>query len=29
MATSVVVLKFDTPDGADKGLEIALGLQKQ
>src|SRR6516164_6328430 len=29
MATSVVVLKFDSPDGADKGLEIALGLQKQ
>ena len=29
MATSLVVLKFDTPDGADKGLELAVGLQKQ
>jgi uncharacterized membrane protein len=29
MATSLVVLKFDTPDGADKGLELALSLQKQ
>jgi uncharacterized membrane protein len=29
MASSLVVLKFDTPDGADKGLEIAAGLQKQ
>jgi uncharacterized membrane protein len=29
MAASLVVLKFDTPDGADKGLEIAQSLQKQ
>lgn len=29
MASSLVVLKFDTPDGADKGLEVAVGLQKQ
>ena len=29
MASSLVVLKFDTPDGADKGLELAVGLQKQ
>jgi uncharacterized membrane protein len=29
MATSLVVLKFDTPDGADKGLDLALSLQKQ
>src|SRR5262245_35969563 len=29
MATSLVVLKFQTPDGADKGLELALNLQKQ
>jgi uncharacterized membrane protein len=29
MATSLVVLKFDTPDGADKGLGIAQSLQKQ
>jgi uncharacterized membrane protein len=29
MASSLVVLKFDTPDGADKGLELAQGLQKQ
>ena len=29
MATSLVVLKFDTPDGADKGLELAVSLQKQ
>ena len=29
MASSLVVLKFDTPDGADKGLEIAQGLQKK
>jgi uncharacterized membrane protein len=29
MATSLVVLKFDTPEGADKGLELALSLQKQ
>src|SRR5262245_5681027 len=29
MAQSLVVLKFDTPDGADKGLELAASLQKQ
>jgi uncharacterized membrane protein len=29
MATSLVVLKFDSPEGADKGLELALSLQKQ
>src|SRR5215468_916159 len=29
MASSLVVLKFDTPDGADKALAIALGLQKE
>jgi uncharacterized membrane protein len=29
MASSLVVLEFDTPDGADKGLEIAQGLQKR
>src|SRR6516162_9411891 len=29
MATSLVVLKFDTPDGAGQGLEIAQGLQKK
>jgi uncharacterized membrane protein len=29
MASSLVVLKFETPDGADKGLELALSLQKQ
>jgi uncharacterized membrane protein len=29
MATSLVVLKFETPDGADKGLELAQSLQKQ
>jgi uncharacterized membrane protein len=29
MATSLVVLKFHTPDGAQKGLELALSLQKQ
>lgn len=29
MATSLVVLKFHTPDGADKGLELAQSLQKQ
>lgn len=29
MATSLVVLKFETADGADKGLELALSLQKQ
>jgi len=29
MATSLVVLKFETPDGANKGLEVAQSLQKQ
>src|SRR5215470_2295691 len=29
MATSLVVLKFETPEGADKGLELAQSLQKQ
>jgi uncharacterized membrane protein len=29
MASSLVVLKFDTPEGADQGLELAQGLQKQ
>ena len=29
MPSSLVVLKFDTPDGADKGLELAQGLQKR
>jgi uncharacterized membrane protein len=29
MAATLVVLKFDTPGGADKGLEVAQGLQKQ
>jgi uncharacterized membrane protein len=29
MASSLVVLRFETPDGADKGLEIAQGLQKK
>ena len=29
MATSLVVLKFDTPEGADKALELAVSLQKQ
>jgi uncharacterized membrane protein len=29
MASSLVVLKFDSPDGADKGLELAQNLQKQ
>jgi uncharacterized membrane protein len=27
VASSLVVLKFDTPDGADKGLELAQSLQ--
>ena len=27
--TTLVVLKFDTPEGADKGLELAVSLQKQ
>jgi uncharacterized membrane protein len=26
---SLVVLKFETPEGADKGLELAASLQKQ
>lgn len=26
---NLVVLKFDTPDGAEKGLELAANLQKQ
>jgi uncharacterized membrane protein len=29
MATSLVVLKFESADGADKGLELALRLQKE
>ena len=29
MAQSLVVLKFDTPEGAEQGLEIAINLQKQ
>src|SRR5262245_29659309 len=29
MATSLVVLEYDTPEGAGKGLELAQGLQKQ
>jgi uncharacterized membrane protein len=29
MASSLVVLKFETPDGADKGLELAASLHKQ
>ncbi len=29
MATSLVVLKFHTPEGAGQGLELALSLQKQ
>jgi uncharacterized membrane protein len=29
MASSLVVLKFDTPTGADQALGIAQGLQKQ
>src|SRR5262249_46828366 len=29
MASSLVVLKFDTPDGAAKGLELAQMLQKE
>ena len=28
MASTLVVLKFDAPEGADKGLELALRLQK-
>lgn len=26
---NLVVLKFDAPDGAEKGLELAVSLQKQ
>jgi len=26
---NLIVLKFDTPDGAEKGLELAASLQKQ
>jgi uncharacterized membrane protein len=29
MASSLVVLKFDEPNGADQGLELAKNLQKQ
>src|SRR5262249_32701778 len=29
MASSLVVLKFDSPEGANKALEVAQGLQKQ
>ena len=29
MASSLVVLKFDTPEGADKALTLAVDLQKQ
>ena len=29
MASSLVVLEYDTPEGASKGLEIAQSLQKQ
>jgi uncharacterized membrane protein len=29
MASTLVVLKFDTPEGADKGLEVAQRLQKE
>src|SRR5260370_41760183 len=29
MAQSLVVLKFDTPEGAEQGLAIAVNLQKQ
>ncbi len=29
MPSSLVVLKFETPEGADKGLEVAVDLQKQ
>jgi uncharacterized membrane protein len=29
MATSLVVLKFHTPEGAEQGLELAQSLQKQ
>jgi uncharacterized membrane protein len=29
MASSLVVLEFETPEGAEKGLELAQSLQKQ
>ena len=29
MASTLVVLKFDTPEGADEGLAIATKLQKE
>ena len=29
MASTLVVLKFDTPEGADEGLAIAAKLQKE
>jgi uncharacterized membrane protein len=29
MAQSLVVLKFDTPEGAEQGLTLAVNLQKQ
>ena len=29
MASTLVVLKFDTPEGADKGLELARRLHKE
>src|SRR5262249_4990131 len=29
MASSLVVLKYDSPEGAEKGLELAQSLQKQ
>jgi len=29
MPSSLVVLKFESPEGADKGLEVAVGLHKQ
>jgi uncharacterized membrane protein len=29
MASSLVVLKFDSPEGANQGLEVALKLQKE
>jgi uncharacterized membrane protein len=29
MASSLVVLKFDTPEGAEQGLALAINLQKQ
>ena len=28
MPSSLVVLKFDTPEGADQGLAVAINLQK-